>query len=272
MIDLQAKRSTGGARLGFNVLGVIVAVAVVVVALGALVVLGAIVLRSRQSEDRATVCTQEAKLCPDGSYVSRTGPKCEFTVCPSVAPCDGGACPEKKTKNSAAIDTSGWKTYRNEEYGFEVRHPSNWLVMSYSQHIDEETLQEGRQFRFFTQDGRTATFFVVFSPPMEKWLTIDELKPDPLLASADSKKRFREVSLKGSVGRILTDATVTCEKNNICFSTFDFYSDALTGRGIEVWANIGPMQNEDTTSIYASYDKFTDELRIMYNVLGTMLF
>ncbi len=28
-------------------------------------------------------CTMEAKLCPDGSYVGRTGPKCEFTECPS---------------------------------------------------------------------------------------------------------------------------------------------------------------------------------------------
>jgi len=27
-------------------------------------------------------CTMEAKLCPDGSYVGRTGPKCEFTACP----------------------------------------------------------------------------------------------------------------------------------------------------------------------------------------------
>ena len=30
-------------------------------------------------------CTQEAKLCPDGSYVGRTGPNCEFTECPAVA-------------------------------------------------------------------------------------------------------------------------------------------------------------------------------------------
>lgn len=27
-------------------------------------------------------CTMEAKLCPDGSYVSRTGPNCEFAPCP----------------------------------------------------------------------------------------------------------------------------------------------------------------------------------------------
>jgi len=29
-------------------------------------------------------CTMEAKLCPDGSYVGRTGPNCEFSPCPGV--------------------------------------------------------------------------------------------------------------------------------------------------------------------------------------------
>ena len=32
-------------------------------------------------QDGAIGCTQEAKLCPDGSYVGRSGPNCEF-VCP----------------------------------------------------------------------------------------------------------------------------------------------------------------------------------------------
>ncbi len=31
-------------------------------------------------------CTQEAKQCPDGSYVGRTGPRCEFTKCQDVIP------------------------------------------------------------------------------------------------------------------------------------------------------------------------------------------
>jgi hypothetical protein len=30
-------------------------------------------------------CTMEAKLCPDGSAVGRTGPKCEFAPCPPPA-------------------------------------------------------------------------------------------------------------------------------------------------------------------------------------------
>jgi hypothetical protein len=29
-------------------------------------------------------CTQEAMECPDGSYVGRTGPNCEFAACPNA--------------------------------------------------------------------------------------------------------------------------------------------------------------------------------------------
>lgn len=29
-------------------------------------------------------CTMEAKQCPDGSYVGRQGPKCEFAPCPEA--------------------------------------------------------------------------------------------------------------------------------------------------------------------------------------------
>ena len=44
--------------------------------------------------DRA--CTEEAKKCPDGSYVSRTGPACEFAACPTPVACDTLAkiCPD----------------------------------------------------------------------------------------------------------------------------------------------------------------------------------
>ncbi len=35
------------------------------------------------SSDEGVVCTQDAMLCPDGTYVGRTGPNCEF-VCPDA--------------------------------------------------------------------------------------------------------------------------------------------------------------------------------------------
>jgi hypothetical protein len=33
-------------------------------------------------EEEMVACTMDAKICPDGSAVGRSGPKCEFTPCP----------------------------------------------------------------------------------------------------------------------------------------------------------------------------------------------
>lgn len=33
-----------------------------------------------------TICPMDAKACPDGSYVARTGPNCEFAACPAYEP------------------------------------------------------------------------------------------------------------------------------------------------------------------------------------------
>jgi len=35
------------------------------------------------NEIEPVACTMEAKLCPDGSYVGRSGPNCEFAECPA---------------------------------------------------------------------------------------------------------------------------------------------------------------------------------------------
>lgn len=51
-------------------------------------------------------CTQEAKQCPDGSYVSRSGPNCEFAPCPV-----------------ADNPNPDQKTYTNAQYGFSFQYP-----------------------------------------------------------------------------------------------------------------------------------------------------
>jgi hypothetical protein len=39
--------------------------------------------RPTETPIQTTACTMEAKICPDGSAVGRSGPKCEFTACPT---------------------------------------------------------------------------------------------------------------------------------------------------------------------------------------------
>lgn len=63
-----------------------------------------------QKQEKPVACTMEAKVCPDGSAVGRTGPNCEFAECPVV------------------VDPiADWKTYANDEYGFEIKYPSDWI-------------------------------------------------------------------------------------------------------------------------------------------------
>jgi len=57
-------------------------------------------------KSESPICTQEAKLCPDGSSVSRTGSNCEFSQCSDTS--------------------SDWKTYKNDQYGFELTILDSW--------------------------------------------------------------------------------------------------------------------------------------------------
>lgn len=43
-------------------------------------------LESKKSaESEMVACTMDAKMCPDGSYVGRIRPKCEFQACPGAS-------------------------------------------------------------------------------------------------------------------------------------------------------------------------------------------
>src|SRR3989338_7539618 len=45
---------------------------------------GALMYASDALPSGGVACTQEAKICPDGSAVGRTGPNCEFAACPNA--------------------------------------------------------------------------------------------------------------------------------------------------------------------------------------------
>lgn len=71
------------------------------VVLGILAVLGVVLVALAYTvpgvlhPQTPVACTTEAKICPDGSAVGRTGPNCEFAACPGAASanCTVGNCP-----------------------------------------------------------------------------------------------------------------------------------------------------------------------------------
>lgn len=59
-------------------------------------------------------CTQEVKICPDGSSVGRVAPSCEFAECPEPA----------------SLPISDWKEYANESAKFTFKMPQNLSVLN----------------------------------------------------------------------------------------------------------------------------------------------
>lgn len=99
----------------------------------AVVVLGTIYFYSDKSipsltDTKPTSCTEEAKLCPDGSAVGRTGPDCTFAECPSVVetPAATSSMPDQE-EHSAPIPTQ-WSTYTSVEWKYSFEYPSNYTL------------------------------------------------------------------------------------------------------------------------------------------------
>jgi putative hemolysin len=85
----------------------------------------------QQPEQRA--CTMEAKLCDDGSYVSRTGPNCEFAPCP---------------ENESAQMANPASTYCMENGGeSEIRTAEDGSQTGYCKFDDGSECEEWAYFR-----------------------------------------------------------------------------------------------------------------------------
>lgn len=98
-----------------------------------------------QKDGLGIACTQDAMQCPDGSYVGRTGPNCEFH-CPAETSCKSGVC----QKSTSTVDTATWKTYRDNKYGFEIRYPNDWYYSTFG-------------------DGAVWLFKVLYEKPPEEY-------------------------------------------------------------------------------------------------------
>ncbi len=195
-------------------------------------------------------CTQEAKLCPDGSSVGRTGPNCEFAACPTPVA-------------STTVDISNWQTYRNDKYGFKVKYPSDWIV--------KENKDNGLSVSFQTVGQANAIYPLhwynlsvqqTYFNSLDEWFQ-NEFK-DRSSGDAPSKKTIifnnysalnisdplSEGGCSGNNVIIINNGfsyqlpDPTCEKDQIITeigSTFKFISTSTTGTGtLAGQVTIGP--------------------------------
>ncbi len=68
---------------------------------------------------KQTACTLEAKICPDGSSVGRTGPNCSFAPCPTakISPAQPSTMP---------ISNSANQIYTNDYGAYQFQYPRSW--------------------------------------------------------------------------------------------------------------------------------------------------
>lgn len=115
----EIENQTGERKKSYSIIGIIL----LLILLGGVAV-GSYYFRddianllSLKKETAKVGCVADTKECPDGSFVNRIQPNCEFAECSTVA--DGKNVIDK-------VDISDWEAYRNKEHGFEMKYPTDW--------------------------------------------------------------------------------------------------------------------------------------------------
>lgn len=128
------------------------------------------------AETETVICTMDAMMCPDGSYVGRSGPSCEFK------------CPE-----SAATSTPKAVVGLNEPFEFNAVPMKVWAVTEDSRCPSDVTcIQAGRVKIALNYGSSTAELEIGQNVAVEGLpLTLDEVSPYPVSTHKTGDEEYR---------------------------------------------------------------------------------
>lgn len=126
-------------------------------------------------------CTLEAKICPDGSSVGRTGPNCEFAPCP------------KADYSTITKGESNFKTYINSKMGYSLSYPNNWVFVE---------LITGGGATFKLVDGTEVVLAQYFN---KTDISLVKLKEYVLIGAVKEYPNFQNIN---SIKEVVTDSNM----------------------------------------------------------------
>lgn len=201
-------------------------------------------------------CTLEAKLCPDGTSVGRTGPNCEFAPCPV-------------TTNPI----EGWKKFNDPSVNFTIEYPSDFTIISESNNDNSglpQTLLSLERNRTFSNSHLTTrgNFLVQLIPNLKStqacYILSDDGSPLTKFKTINGNTfYYADKPGKAGLGTIYVERELKLFQDigDHCYQ-FDFkYSKSSD------WNNPADQEvaNKDQTETFNTFDqilstfKFTDK-------------
>jgi len=90
--------------------------------------------------------------------------------------------PSEASAQEEEIDTSTWKTYRNEEYGFEFKYPEDWVKFEYQDKLNNLIVSmENKEFKYpYGSDGDIRFFVRIYKSDFDfkEWFEKEGLYGD----------------------------------------------------------------------------------------------
>ncbi|HPN96255.1 MAG TPA: hypothetical protein PLK35_00665 [Candidatus Moranbacteria bacterium] len=176
------------------------------------------------NEKKPLECTMEARVCPDGSSVGRTGPNCEFEPCPTgnlvgndkdEHGCIGSAgyiwCEEKqKCLRIWNESCSDLLEYKNFKHGYYVKYPRSWFA--YTEKVDDVFFQPRSEEENDYNDPHALSFEIKVSDfPANSSLDKEIEKIINKGVDAGRSIRKEEIEISGEKGlKVMTCGKFEC--------------------------------------------------------------